>query len=121
MYDICYTKSTEDRIAYIEYIDEMYNAEALTAHLKEVVNIIGARILNIAVQDYEPQGASVTLLICDEGGCGHVVRGRTLPRIWTKAILPSIPIRNIIPTVGFAPSGQILMFLPVGRLRRFRP
>ena len=75
MYDICYTKSTEDCIAYIEYIDEMYNAEALTAHLKEVVNIIGARILNIAVQDYEPQGASVTLLICDEGGCGHVVPG----------------------------------------------
>ncbi|MGI6361318.1 MAG: adenosylmethionine decarboxylase [Bacillota bacterium] len=67
MYDICYTKSVKDRIAYIEYIDEQYNAEKLTAILTEVVRIIGAKILNIAVQDYEPQGASVTILICDEG------------------------------------------------------
>lgn len=67
MYDICYTKSVEDRIAYIEYIDEQYNAEKLTLILTDVVDIIGAKVLNIAVQDYEPQGASVTFLICDEG------------------------------------------------------
>lgn len=73
MYDICYTKSVQDRIAYIEYIDEQYNAAALTERLKEVTEMIGAKILNIAVQDYEPQGASVTLLICDEGGCGYVL------------------------------------------------
>ena len=66
MYDICYTKSVEDRISYIEYIDEQYNAAALTEKLKDVVQIIGANILNIAVQDYEPQGASVTILICEE-------------------------------------------------------
>ncbi|MGI5892767.1 MAG: adenosylmethionine decarboxylase [Bacillota bacterium] len=67
IYDICYTKSVEDRIAYIEYIDEQYNAEKLTQILKDVVDIIGAKILNIAVQDYEPQGASVTILVCEEG------------------------------------------------------
>jgi S-adenosylmethionine decarboxylase len=67
MYDICYTKSVEDRIAYIEYIDEQYNAEKLTQILKDAVDIIGAKILNIAVQDYEPQGASVTILVCEEG------------------------------------------------------
>ena len=66
MYDICYTKTVEDRIAYIEYIDEQYNAERLTGILNEVANIIGARILNISVQDYEPQGSSVTILICEE-------------------------------------------------------
>lgn len=66
MYDICYTKSVEDRKAYIEYIDEQYNAERLTEILSNVTEIIGARILNIAVQDYDPQGASVTILICEE-------------------------------------------------------
>ena len=66
MYDICYTKTVEDRIAYIDYIDEQYNAERLTGILQEVVNIIGAQILNISVQDYEPQGSSVTILICEE-------------------------------------------------------
>jgi len=67
MFDICYTKTVEDRVAYLEYIDEEYNAERLTSILKEVSNIIGANILNISVQDYEPQGSSVTILICEEG------------------------------------------------------
>jgi S-adenosylmethionine decarboxylase len=66
MYDICYTKTAKDRMAYIEYIDEQYNAERLTEILKNVTSIIGANILNIAKQDYEPQGASVTILICEE-------------------------------------------------------
>lgn len=66
MYDICYTKSVEDRKAYIEYIDEVYNAAKLTEILKKVTDIIGASILNIAVQDYDPQGASVTILVCEE-------------------------------------------------------
>lgn len=66
MYDICYTKTVFDRNAYIEYIDERYNAERLTRILTRVTEIIGANILNIASQDYDPQGASVTLLICEE-------------------------------------------------------
>jgi S-adenosylmethionine decarboxylase len=65
MYDICYTKTVDDRRAYIEYIDEQYNAAKLTDILKTVTDKIGAKILNIAVQDYEPQGASVTILICE--------------------------------------------------------
>lgn len=67
MYDICYTKTVEDRNAYIAYIDEQYNAERLTTILSSVANIIGATILNIAKQDYNPQGASVTILICENG------------------------------------------------------
>lgn len=66
MYDICYTQSVADRKAYIEYIDEQYNATKLTEILRNVTEIIGANILNIAVQDYEPQGASVTILICEQ-------------------------------------------------------
>lgn len=65
MYDICYAKTPQHRDEYIEYIDEEYNAERLTNILTEVANIIGANILNIAKQDYEPQGASVTMLISE--------------------------------------------------------
>lgn len=65
MYDICYTKTAEDRKAYIEYIDEQYNAERLTQILTTVTEMIGANILNIAKQDYDPQGASVTILISE--------------------------------------------------------
>ncbi|HBS60820.1 MAG TPA: S-adenosylmethionine decarboxylase, partial [Firmicutes bacterium] len=59
MYDICYAKTPEHRNAYIEYIDDQYNADRLTDILTKVSNIIGANILNIAKQDYDPQGASV--------------------------------------------------------------
>ncbi|WP_442598959.1 adenosylmethionine decarboxylase [Neobacillus sp. D3-1R] len=65
MYDICYTKTVEERQAYIDYIDEQYNADRLTKILSEVTDIIGAHILNIAKQDYVPQGASVTILVSE--------------------------------------------------------
>ncbi|MBW3566429.1 MAG: adenosylmethionine decarboxylase [Proteobacteria bacterium] len=66
VYDICYAKSEKHQKEYIEYIDEVYNAERLTQILTDVSNIIGANILNIAHQDYDPQGASVTMLISEE-------------------------------------------------------
>jgi S-adenosylmethionine decarboxylase len=66
IYDICYTKTEEDRTKYIEYIDEQYNSERLTKILTDVTDIIGASVLNVAKQDYDPQGASVTLLISEE-------------------------------------------------------
>ena len=65
IYDICYADTPQQVKDYIEYIDEEYNAERLTNILKEVANIIGATILNIAHQDYDPQGASVTMLIAE--------------------------------------------------------
>lgn len=66
VYDICYAKSEKHQKEYIAYIDEVYNAERLTQILTDVSNIIGANILNIAHQDYDPQGASVTMLISEE-------------------------------------------------------
>lgn len=71
MYDICYAKSAEDREAYISYIDEQYNAKRLTDILTSVTEIIRANILNIAKQDYDPQGASVTILISENPIEGH--------------------------------------------------
>ncbi len=66
LYDINYAETTAQQQAYIEYIDEEYNARRLTAILTEVSHLIGASILNIAHQDYDPQGASVTMLIAEE-------------------------------------------------------
>ncbi len=65
MYDICYTKTREDREAYLEYIDEQYNADRLTHILTNVADLIGAHVLNVAKQDYVPQGASVTVLVSE--------------------------------------------------------
>lgn len=65
IYDICYAPSEKAQKEYIAYIDEAYNAERLTGILTEVAQIIGANILNIAHQDYDPQGASVTMLISE--------------------------------------------------------
>ena len=66
IYDVCYAVSEDERQRYIEYIDEAYNADRLTQILTDVARIIGANILNVARQDYDPQGASVTILISEE-------------------------------------------------------
>ena len=66
IYDLCYATTDAERRDYIAYIDEAYNAERLTQILTDVSTIIGANILNIARQDYDPQGASVTMLIAEE-------------------------------------------------------
>jgi S-adenosylmethionine decarboxylase len=66
IYDVSFAASEEERQRYIEYIDEEYNADRLTQILTDVADIIGANILNIARQDYDPQGASVTILISEE-------------------------------------------------------
>ncbi len=66
MYDICYARTEEERRKYIAYIDEEYSAPRLTDILTEVAGIVGADILNIAQQDYDPQGASVTMLIAED-------------------------------------------------------
>jgi S-adenosylmethionine decarboxylase len=77
IYDMCYAVSEEQRQRYIEYIDEVYNAERLTQILTEVAHIIGANILNVARQDYDPQGASVTILISEEPVIDKKAAGRS--------------------------------------------
>lgn len=65
IYDISYAQSAEHRKEYIEYIDDQYNAERLTHILTNVTEIIGAHVLNVSRQDYDPHGASVTMLIAE--------------------------------------------------------
>lgn len=65
IYDVCYAKTPREQKDYIAYIDEQYNSERLTNILTSLTDMIGAKVLNIAKQDYEPQGASVTILIAE--------------------------------------------------------
>lgn len=66
IYDVCYAKTAKEQKDYIAYIDEQYNSERLTSILIQVVQMIGAKVLHISKQDYEPQGASVTLLMAEQ-------------------------------------------------------
>ena len=65
IYDVCYAKTPREQRDYIAYIDEQYNSERLTNILTTLTEKIGAKVLNIARQDYDPQGASVTILIAE--------------------------------------------------------
>lgn len=66
IYDVCYAKSEKEQHDYIAYIDEQYNSERLTKILCGVTELLEAQILNISKQDYEPQGASVNILIAEQ-------------------------------------------------------
>lgn len=66
IYDVCYAKSEREQRDYIAYIDEQYNSERLTDILYHVTGMIGAQVLNVSKQDYDPQGASVSFLIAEQ-------------------------------------------------------
>jgi len=71
IYDICYARSKSSQNDYLEYIDEVYNSKKLQSIVEEVTQIIQAKIINMSTQDYEPRGASVTVLINE----GHMTSG----------------------------------------------
>jgi len=66
IYDVCYVPTEKDQREYIEYIDEQYNSERLTNILLKLTEMIGAQVLSISKQDYDPQGASVVVLLAEE-------------------------------------------------------
>lgn len=65
IYDVCYAKTLREQRDYLAYIDEQYSSERLTSILVNLTKMIGANILNISKQDYDPQGASVNILIAE--------------------------------------------------------
>ena len=73
IYDVCYAESQKDKNDYLIYIDEQYNSERLTNILCTVTDIIGAHVLNISKQDYEPQGASAAILISEDALSANVI------------------------------------------------
>lgn len=69
LYDICYARTPAQKREYVAYLDAVFNAERLTQILTNVTETIGAQVLNIARQDYDPEGASVTILIGEQTAC----------------------------------------------------
>lgn len=78
IYDVSYARTEAERQAYIQHIDEEYNADRLAEILTNVADIIGATVLNVAKQDYDPQGASVTTLISEDPIEGRLPSGHIL-------------------------------------------
>lgn len=64
-YEFCYAETPKDRIDYIAGLDERYDADHLTRLLTETAETIGATVLHVSGQDYEPQGASVTMMVAE--------------------------------------------------------
>ena len=90
IYDVCYAVSEEQRQRYIEYIDEEYNADRLTQILTNVAEIIGANILNVARQDYDPQGTQIRLSrqeLARIVGCSREMAGRVLKQLQDQGVL----------------------------------
>lgn len=81
IYDICYAKTEREQRDYIAYIDEQYNSDRLTNILYNLTEMIGACVLNVSKQDYEPQGASVTFLIAEEKMIGTAIPESDVPDI----------------------------------------
>jgi S-adenosylmethionine decarboxylase len=66
LYKLHYIHQSKQLVDYNEYIKQNFNSEKLTSLLTNVCHAIGGNILNIASQDYQPHGASVTLMISEE-------------------------------------------------------
>lgn len=65
LYDLAVALNEEERMSYIRYIDERYNARQMEALLIRITEIIDAQVLSISSKDFDPYGASVVLLMSD--------------------------------------------------------
>lgn len=66
LYDVCYAMNESEQKNYLAYINEQYHGKRLAEALLQVADTIGAHVLNISKQNYDPLGASVNLLIAEE-------------------------------------------------------
>jgi len=65
IYDVCYARTPKAQLDYIAYVDEVYNSQRITDIMTHLTEMIGAQVLSVSRQDYDPQGASVTILISE--------------------------------------------------------
>jgi len=73
LYKLHYLSDKQAHQNYNAYINEHFCAHNLTALLIKISHAIGGNVLNIAKQDYQPQGASVTLMISEEAQAESLV------------------------------------------------
>jgi adenosylmethionine decarboxylase proenzyme (EC 4.1.1.50) len=103
IYDICYARSRESQIEYLEYVDEEYNSKRLEEIVENVTRMINAKLVSVSTHDYDPRGASVVALINEGSPVAdeHIKsdKEQTGPAPFVighldRAISPSIPILN---------------------------
>jgi len=66
LYKLHYLNDKQAHRDYNGYINKLFCADNLTELLTNLCHAIGGNVLNIAKQDYQPQGASVTLMISED-------------------------------------------------------
>ena len=64
-YQVLAANSKDDLQASVSYLNEKYNKPFLVGLLEETAGLIGAKILNVSSERYDPLGASVALLLAD--------------------------------------------------------
>lgn len=119
IYDVCYAKTPREQKDYIAYIDQQYNSERLTRILTSLTDMIGARVLSISQQDYDPQGASGHASDCrrfHDAGAGGDAGGASGQEPCDRPYLSGIPSGDLS---GDLPGGY-RRGDPAGRSRRFR-
>jgi len=72
-YKLHYIHKSNLKTHYNDYINERYNSHRLSLLLTDICHAIGGNVLNIAQQNYQPQGASVTLMISEEAQAESLV------------------------------------------------
>jgi len=65
-YRLHYVDTPESQHLYDSMIAKHFNADVLSALLQQVSEKIGGNILNTTCQNYQPQGASVTMMIAED-------------------------------------------------------
>lgn len=118
IYDVCYAKTEREQQKYIAYIDEQYNSDRLVKILTNVSQMIGAEVLNISKQDYDPQGASVTLLLAEDAAIKRADSRLVLGHL-DKSHVTRTLTRNTTPKPASPRSAWTSTWRPAGRSRRF--
>lgn len=73
LYKLHYIADQQTNRSYNSYINHRFCADNLDTLLVNICHAIGGTVLNIAKQDYQPQGASVTLMISEEAQAESLV------------------------------------------------
>ena len=94
-YKLHYLSNSKQFAAYNKYIKSRYSADNLTTLLSNICHAIGGSILNIAEQDYQPHGASVTLMISEEAQPESVVAHLDKSHICVHTYPDDSPTNNI--------------------------
>jgi S-adenosylmethionine decarboxylase len=94
-YKLHYLSNSKQFAAYNKYIKSRYSSDNLTTLLSNICHAIGGSILNIAEQDYQPHGASVTLMISEEAQPESVVAHLDKSHICVHTYPDDSPTNNI--------------------------